>query len=141
MTSAHIEKFAELLGNDPALSAKLGLDKVNADAAAAAASAEAFITHAVKDAKHLGLIFTEEELQEFMDAEMQAAASGELSDTQLEAVAGGGTTSRTVLGRTYHITQPQIAKPSKAFVAQNAAWNQLHREGRKGAIGKTGKRG
>ena len=88
MTSAHIEKFAELLGNDPALSAKLGLDKVNEDAAAAAASAEAFITNAVKEAKHLGLIFTEEELQEFMYDEMEAAASGELSDSQLDQVAG-----------------------------------------------------
>ncbi len=28
------EKFAELVGKDPALLAKLGLDKVNADAAA-----------------------------------------------------------------------------------------------------------
>ena len=42
MTTAHVEKFAELVGQDPALLAKLGLDKVNADAAAAAASAEAF---------------------------------------------------------------------------------------------------
>ena len=89
MTSAHIEKFAELLGNDPALSAKLGLDKVNEDAAAAAASAEAFITNAVKEAKHLGLEITEDEFHTFMEAEMEAAASGELSDTQLDAVAGG----------------------------------------------------
>ena len=34
------EKFAELLGKDPALLAKLGLDKVNADAAAAASAAD-----------------------------------------------------------------------------------------------------
>ena len=51
MTTAHDEKFAELVAKDPALLAKLGLDKVNADAAAAAASAEAFITNAVKEAK------------------------------------------------------------------------------------------
>jgi len=41
MTTAHVEKFAELVGRDPALLAKLGLDKVNADAAAASASAAA----------------------------------------------------------------------------------------------------
>ena len=102
MTTAHVEKFAELVGKDPALLAKLGLDKVNADAAAASASAAgfeawlaasasaaAFITNAVKEAKAHGLEFTEEEAKAFMAAEAKAAASGELSDTQLEAVAGG----------------------------------------------------
>ena len=89
MTTAHVEKFAELVGKDPALLAKLGLDKVNADAAAASASAAAFIANAVKEAKALGLEFNEEEAQAFMAAGSKAAASGELSDTQLEAVAGG----------------------------------------------------
>ena len=89
MTAAHVEKFAELVGKDPALLAKLGLDKVTADAAAASASEAAFITNAVKEAKAHGLEFTEEELKSFMAAERTAAASGELSDTQLEAVAGG----------------------------------------------------
>ena len=89
MTAAHVEKFAELVGKDPDLLAKLGLDKVNADAAAAAASAAAFITNAVKEAKALGLEFTEEEAHAFMAAEENAAASSELSDTQLESVAGG----------------------------------------------------
>ena len=89
MTTAHVEKFAELVAKDPALYAKLGLDKVNADAAAAAASVAAFISNAVKEAKALGLEFTEAELKSFMAAERTAAASGELSDTQLEAVAGG----------------------------------------------------
>ena len=96
MTTAHVEKFAELVAKDPALLARLGLDKVNADAeaasasaAAASASAAAFITNAVKEAKALGLEFTDEEFQAFMDAEAKAEASGALSDTQLEAVAGG----------------------------------------------------
>ena len=65
------------------------MDKVNADAAAAAASAGAFITNAVKEAKAHGLEFTGEEFHAFMDAEAKAAASGELSDTQLGEVAGG----------------------------------------------------
>ena len=86
MTAAHVEKFAELIGKDPALFAKL---KVTADAAAAAASAAAFITNAVKEAKALGIEFTEEEALEYMEAEAQAAAAGELSASQLEAVAGG----------------------------------------------------
>ena len=89
MTKAHVEKFAELVAKDPALQAKLGMDKVNADAAAASASAAAFTPNAVKEAKALGLEFTEEELNAFLAAERTAAESGELSDTQLEAVAGG----------------------------------------------------
>ena len=89
MTTAHVEKFAELVGKDPALLAKLGLEKVNADAAVASASAAAFITNAVKEAKALGLEFTEQEAAAFIAAEAKASASGELSDTQLEAVAGG----------------------------------------------------
>ena len=89
MTTAHVEKFSELLGKDPALLAKLGLDKVNADAAAVAASAAVFFTNAVKEAKAHGLEFTEEEAQTFF-AEAKAAASGEPYDTQLDAVAGAG---------------------------------------------------
>jgi len=89
MTTAHVEKFAELVAKDPVLLAKLGLEKVNADAATASASAAAFITNAVKEAKAHGLEFTEEEAQAFMAAESKAAASGELSDLQLEEVAGG----------------------------------------------------
>jgi hypothetical protein len=90
MTTAHIEKFAELVGKDPALLAKLGLDKANADAAAASASAAAFLTNAVKEAKALGLEITEAEMRAVMAREAKAAASGELSDLQLDSVAGGG---------------------------------------------------
>ena len=92
MTTSHVEKFAELVGKDPALQAKLGLDQVNADAAAAAASAGAFITNAVKEAKAHGLEFTGEEFRGFLDAEAKAAASGELSDNQIDQVAGGALT-------------------------------------------------
>ena len=91
MTTAHVEKFAELVGKDPALLAKLGWDKVNADAAAAADSAAAFITNAVKEAKAQGLEFTEEEAQAYFEAEAKSASTGELSNTQLDAVAGGYT--------------------------------------------------
>lgn len=89
MTTSHVEKFAELVVKDSALLAKLGLDKANADAAAASESAAAFIANAIKEAKALGLEFTEDEAYAFMAAEAKAAASDELSDTQLEAVAGG----------------------------------------------------
>ena len=47
--------------DDAALLIKLGLEKVKADAAAASASAAAFITEAVKETKALGLEFSEDE--------------------------------------------------------------------------------
>ena len=100
MTKAHVEKFTELVSQDPEMLAKIGFDKAtadaeaavngnDADAAVAAASLAAFITNAVKEAKAHGLEFSEEEAHAFMEAEAKAAASGELSDTQLEEVAGG----------------------------------------------------
>ena len=89
MSTAHVEKFAELVSKDPALLAKLGLDKANADAAAAPASAEAFITNAVKEAKSLGLEFSEEEAREFFEKEAKQDDLGELSELMLDAVAGG----------------------------------------------------
>jgi hypothetical protein len=89
MTTAHVEKFAELVGKDPALLAKLGLDKANADAAAASASLAAFVSNAVKEAKAHGLEFTAQEAYALWHAEQAAAASGELSDAMLDNVAGG----------------------------------------------------
>ena len=89
MTTAHVEKFAELVAKDPALLAKLGLDKANADAAAAKVSAAAIITNAVKEAKALGLEFTVDEFHGWKQAQVKAAARGELTEHQLDAVAGG----------------------------------------------------
>ena len=76
MITAHIEKFAEFVGKDPELFAKLGLDKVNTDAAAASASAAAFIGNGVKEAKAQGLEFTEEEAKAYMAVEAKAVGSG-----------------------------------------------------------------
>jgi hypothetical protein len=70
------------------------LEKANADAAAASASMAAFVTNAVKEAKAHGLEFTEAEAHAFMADQAAAAARGELSDTQLEAVAGGNLKSK-----------------------------------------------
>ena len=134
MTTAHVEKFAELVGKDPALQAKLGLDKVNADAAAAAASAAAFITNAVKEAKAHGLEFTEEELKSFMAAERTAAASGELSDTQLEAVAGGASNDE-MLESMLSISFKQAAKE---IIKHGIGANQSHSPARKQQAQKTG---
>jgi hypothetical protein len=98
--------------------AKLGLDKVHADAAAASASAAAFITNAVKEAKAHGLEFTEEEAQAYMAGEAKAAASGELPGTQLKAVAGGKKPQRAFL--TAPIDEPQADELRGAIPAAQA---------------------
>ena len=90
MTTAHVEKFAELVGKDPALYAKFGYEKLNEVVVADMPAKVAWMTSAVNEAKALGLDFNAEEALSFLEKSYRGdAASGELSDLQLEAVAGG----------------------------------------------------
>ena len=94
MTKAHVEKFGEVLLSDPDMSEKLGLSKFldtleSNDSEAQATSKATFVDNAVKEATSHGLIFSKEEFKENLDVEVMAMQSGELSDLQLEAVAGG----------------------------------------------------
>ena len=91
MSIAHIEKFAELINNDPALLARVRADVVITDDPTDVESMKAtIVSNSVAVAKSLGLEFTEEEARSWLDNEFSAAASGELSNSQLDAVAGGG---------------------------------------------------
>jgi hypothetical protein len=83
MSTAHVAKFAEVVAKDPALLARLGLEQVSDEA-----SARICVSKAVKEAKAVGLEFTEEEGYEWMYVE--ESRSEVLTDSQLEAVAGGG---------------------------------------------------
>ena len=89
MSSVHIEKFAAIVASDAGLFAKLGVEKASTDAAAAQASMAAFIAKSVQEGKALGFEFTEAEARVWLNEQIKAEVSGELSDTQLEAVAGG----------------------------------------------------
>ena len=96
MTKAHVEKFGAVLLSDPDMSEKLGLSKFldtleSNDSEAQATSKATFVDNAVKEATSHGLIFSKEEFKENLDVEVLAMQSGELSDLQLEAVAGGKT--------------------------------------------------
>ena len=88
MTAAHVEKFVEIVSNDSALLARIGVH--NADADVAAASASSVCANAVKEAKALGLEITEEEFMGYLNSINSVLAGGELVDEQLDAVAGGG---------------------------------------------------
>jgi len=80
MTTAHVEKFAEMIINDPALKARLTKHKENMSV---------YASTAVQEGKALGLVFTSQEFTTFVMAERTTAESGELSDLELDAVAGG----------------------------------------------------
>ena len=80
MSQAHAEKYYEIASKDPALLESLG---------AGAQSADEFIARAVAAAKQQGLSFTAEEARLYLSGQADQQADGELSDQQLEAVAGG----------------------------------------------------
>ena len=80
MSQAHIERFYAIAANDDGLLARLMADTD---------SPEAFIARAVKEGSALGYDFTVEEAAAWIRKEQDIKASGELSDSQLESVAGG----------------------------------------------------
>ena len=80
MTTAHVEKFAEMLLNDPTLKARLTKHKEDMSV---------YASTAVQEGKTLGLIFTADEFIRFVLDIRIAAAEGEMSDLELDAVSGG----------------------------------------------------
>ena len=80
MSQAHAEKFYDIVAKDPVLLASLG---------EGTPSSEEFLTRVVTAAKTQGLEFTAQEARDYVDAQMVNHPDGELTDQQLEAVAGG----------------------------------------------------
>jgi predicted ribosomally synthesized peptide with nif11-like leader len=80
MSQIHIEKFYQIAANDQALQGQLIGDT---------SSPEQFIENSVAAAKERGLNFSAEEANTWIAAQQATKANGELSDTQLEGVAGG----------------------------------------------------
>ena len=123
MTTAHVEKFAELVGNDPALYAKFGWEKMAEVGVADMPAKVKWLASAVNEGKALGLDFTAEEALAFLAKSFTEAASGELSDLQLEAVAGGKSASRVAQGavqRTPHWQVLNTISPSAGKWTSNA---------------------
>ena len=89
MTIAHVEKFAEFVVKDPVLYTKFGWEKLNEVGFADLPEKEAFMANVLSEGKALGLDFTAEEVLTFLENLYTTSASDELSDLQLEAVAGG----------------------------------------------------
>ncbi|MFM9970685.1 MAG: Nif11-like leader peptide family RiPP precursor [Burkholderiales bacterium] len=81
MSVGHIEQFYTRAIQDKALLGKL---------MAEGKSPEDFINSAVKEGKAMGYDFSHAEADAWIKQQQKIKASGELSDTQLESVAGGG---------------------------------------------------
>src|SRR5476651_2899796 len=80
MSQAHIEQFYSKAVKDPAM--------VNA-MVGDARTPEEFVTKAVATGKQHGFDFTEAEAHAWIKQQQEMKAKGELSDSQLESVAGG----------------------------------------------------
>lgn len=88
MSQAHIEQFYAIAAKDDKLYAKMMEGTTGPDD---------FIANAVKEAKALGYTFTAEEGAAWIKTQQETKATGELSDSQLESVAGGKTAKNTIL--------------------------------------------
>jgi predicted ribosomally synthesized peptide with nif11-like leader len=80
MSQAHVEQFANRIKNDPAMFNKL---------VAGTETPEQFIEKAIALGKESGFTFTKEEADGWVEQQIKAKQNGELSDLQLEGVAGG----------------------------------------------------
>ena len=88
MSQAHIEQFYAIASKD---------DKLLAKMMEGTSGPDDFVANAVKEAKALGYTFTAEEGAAWIKKQQDIKASGELSDSQLESVAGGKTARGTIL--------------------------------------------
>jgi predicted ribosomally synthesized peptide with nif11-like leader len=79
MSIENAQKFRSVVAGSPALAKQI----------LAAKNRDEFLAAAVKLGAENGLQFTTEEAVQVMDAAEQATKGGELSDSQLEGVAGG----------------------------------------------------
>ena len=90
MSLAQIEQFYALATQDGPLQDKL---------VAGGGHLEHILANSVREAQALGYLFTLDEATAWMKAHQALKSSGELSDSQLEAVAGGKSGPTKPVGR------------------------------------------
>ena len=123
MTTAHVEKFAELVGQDPALYAKFGWEKMAEVGVKDMPTKVEWMASAVNEGKAHGLDFTAEEALAYLSKSFTEAATGELSDLQLEAVAGGkgvAAAAQTAVQTTPHWQVLNAISPAAGSWTSNA---------------------
>jgi|SaaInl4_200m_RNA_FD_contig_31_1740688_length_969_multi_6_in_0_out_0_1 hypothetical protein len=113
MSEAHIEKFYEIASRDRALFAEMlnGTD-----------GPEAFISNVVEKAKERGFEFSHEEASAWIQKQQEIKANGELSDAQLESVAGGKGVQGVDLNISWGETTIDISEQASAFFDSVVEW-------------------
>ena len=87
MTTAHVEKFAEMIVNDPALQAKLRSTQMDSDGTLP----PLFYENLVIEAKALGLYFSVDEWVQYVAMQLVKVSGGEMTHAQLANISGGKT--------------------------------------------------
>jgi predicted ribosomally synthesized peptide with nif11-like leader len=114
MSQIHIEKFYEIAANDQALLGQLIGDT---------SSPEDFVEKAVAAAKERGLNFSAEEANTWIAAQQATKANDELSDTQLEGVAGGKGYGGAIDSALESALSPVMDPITDAVLMPVAEWN------------------
>jgi hypothetical protein len=113
MSTAQIEKFYAIASKDQTLFDSMMKGTKGPDD---------FVRNAVAAAKQRGYEFSYEEADAWIKQQQKIKASGELSDSQLETVAGGKGTSESVsYGQTANQAASQIGNPNVSITNQSAA--------------------
>ena len=119
MSVAHMEQFYAKAARDPALQAKL---------VEGAKTPQDFLRNIVEAAKGQGYQFTEEEAGTWVVKNHPVGAGGELSDSQLEAVAGGkgGSPAAVVAAKVKAMTPPPPPPPAHVTATVDQMNNTLN---------------
>jgi predicted ribosomally synthesized peptide with nif11-like leader len=114
MSQAHIEQFYSQAVKNPTLIAAM---------VAGVSTPEEFVTKAVAAGKEHGFTFTAEEAHTWIKQQQEMKAKGELSDSQLESVAGGkGNSTSTNLMNQSNANNAIVNDPTKSFSQQANAY-------------------
>jgi hypothetical protein len=108
MSKASVHKYFELVANDSSQAQAIG---------AGVESADEFIAQAVAAAAKKGLEFSPQEVADYLDGAMTPKADGELSDQQLEEVAGG------------YMHSPSLSQMMAQLRQRTLRWKKAHLRG------------
>jgi len=117
MSQAHIEQFYGKAARDQGILKAIG--------EAGAKTPEEFIKSAVKVGKANGFDFTYDEANAWIKNQQDIKAKGELSDSQLESVAGGKNSTSTDLQNKANQNYGTMTDPNASFGQQAQAFGQM----------------
>ena len=109
----NIENFYRSVAQNPAL-----LNKITTDVS----TPDEFIDRAVAVAKDEGYAIDRTEAKSWIDAQITAKSNGELSDVQLEGVAGGKGNATAAVNTAFNDANRQFEKSGREFQLWVQSW-------------------